>query len=235
MPDPRLLREIHQLRGVGFVFVGDSIYDLRGEFFGREVRVALRVEGAREAELSAGGVTRRVALPEGVPLAETLACEVKRTLEVSFLRELGFSHKEDGGGIALAGTHSGKRVEVLLPPGYPRSPARFTLDGTSFDEQVPPTELIYARLGDVAERVEAGKDRRLLLKLNFQEVERGRFAGRLEGERVSVHLPQGYPKSPPTVRLGIVHPRLTDAEGYAKLEGLAAYQWSKAPDLEGAL
>ena len=39
MPDPRILREIHQLRGSGFSFVGDSIYDLRGEFHGKTVQV----------------------------------------------------------------------------------------------------------------------------------------------------------------------------------------------------
>ncbi|MDP7079228.1 MAG: ubiquitin-conjugating enzyme E2 [Candidatus Undinarchaeales archaeon] len=235
MPDPRILREIHQLRGSGFSFVGDSIYDLRGEFHGKTVQVKLQVEGTKSASISGGGVNRNVPIPDGLPLAQFLDGEIKKTLEVSFLHEEGFSHKEDASGVTLTGKHKGKRMEVLLPPGYPRSPARFTLDSYSFEEQIPPGEFIYTRLDDIGERVEAGKDRRLLLKQGFQESGKATFTGRLESEKVVVKLPQGYPKSPPSVRVGIVHPRLTDEEGYAKLENLATYQWSKDPDLSGVL
>lgn len=235
MPGPSILREIHQLRGSGFSFVGDSIYDLRAEFHGKTVQVKLQVEGAKSASISGGGVNRKVPIPDDLPLAQFLDGEIKKTLEVSFLHEEGFSHKEDASGVALTGKHNGKRMEVLLPPAYPRSPARFTLDSYSFEEQIPPGEFIYTRLDDIGERVEAGKDRRLLLKQGFQESGKGTFTGRLESEIVVVTLPQGYPKSPPSVRVGIVHPRLTDEEGYAKLENLATYQWSKDPDLSGVL
>lgn len=235
---PELVKQLYALKNHGFSFEGNSIYNLIGTLFGKQIRLSIFQESPGQFSLTVNvsGIQRKVFFAPTDFLDNLVMSETRRIVEVSYLSEMGFHHKIlDSGEIICEGQLEHSETKIHIPVSFPEDAAKILVDGVDFTMEVSESEYLYTKLENLSKFIEIEKDKRRLKKRGFTETKKNMLSGTIEEEKIHIKFPENYPASAPSFILNILHPTLTDDDGVAKIESTKPIYWKKNPNLEKIL
>ena len=232
-----IVKEIYDLKSSGFDFVGNSIYNLKGHAYGEEITVSISSSPEESnsfiVAIKIGQIKENIKYKPGQSLSGRIFNEARKLVEINAFVEEGFSYKTlADGSIICTGKIDNRNIEVKIPPEFPKLHAIINVDGITFKFEADDTDKIITKFQKMEKTIELEKNKKILEKLGFKSIKSDMMEGFIEEERIRIKFPENFPSSPPIFTCGIIHPALTDKDGYIKIDYLRPIYWKKHPDIK---